>query len=65
MLRREESEIHKDRLLLKDGTEIVLDAGASLGALQLTCESREEMMATWGKAAGGLGGGGGSPELGN
>lgn len=41
--------MNKDRLLLKDGTEIVLDVGASLGALQITSESREEMMAIWGK----------------
>ena len=41
--------MNKDRLLLKDGTEIVLDAGASLGALQVTLASREDMLAVWGK----------------
>lgn len=39
----------KDTLILKDGTIIELEAGASLGALQVVSANREAMVATWAK----------------
>lgn len=40
--------MNKDKLILKNGTEITLEAGASLGALQVASTNREAMLATWG-----------------
>lgn len=37
----------KDRLILKNGTIIELEAGASLGALQVAAADRAAMVATW------------------
>ena len=39
--------MNKDKLILKDGTEITLEAGASLGALQVVSADRAAMLATW------------------
>lgn len=39
--------MNKDKLILKDNTEIGLEAGASLGALQVASVDRAGMMATW------------------
>ena len=39
--------MNKDTLILKDGTEITLEAGASLGALQVLSADRAAMMVTW------------------
>lgn len=39
--------MNKDKLILKDGTEIELEAGASLGALQVASADRAAMLATW------------------
>lgn len=39
----------KDTLILKDGTVIELEAGASLEALQVTASGREAMAAVWSK----------------
>lgn len=39
--------MNKDKLILKDGTEIALEAGASLGALQVASVDRAAMLATW------------------
>ncbi|WP_195613160.1 hypothetical protein [[Clostridium] symbiosum] len=38
----------KDKLVLSNGNEIELEAGASLGALQVVSTNREAMLATWG-----------------
>lgn len=37
----------KDKLILKDGTIIELEAGASLAALQVQATDRSAMAATW------------------
>lgn len=37
----------KDTLILKDGTTIELETGASLGALQVKATDRETMLQTW------------------
>lgn len=37
----------KDKMILKSGIEIELEAGASLGALQVASVDRAGMMATW------------------
>lgn len=37
----------KDKLILNNGTSIELEAGASLDALQVASESREEMLSQW------------------
>ncbi len=37
----------KDTMILKDGTVIELESGASLGALQVAAPDRAAMMATW------------------
>lgn len=37
----------KDKLILKDKTEIELEAGASLGTLQVASADRATMLATW------------------
>lgn len=39
----------KDKLILKDGTTIELEAGASLGAVRVTAESRQAMTEQWAK----------------
>lgn len=39
----------KDKLILKDGNEIELEAGASLGAIQVLSTNKEAMVATWDK----------------
>lgn len=39
--------MNKDKLILKNGAEIELEAGASLGALQVLSADRAEMLATW------------------
>lgn len=39
----------KDTMILKDGTIIELETGASLGALQVAATDRTAMAATWGK----------------
>lgn len=39
----------KDTLVLKNGNEIELEAGASLGALQVAAADRTAMLATWEK----------------
>ena len=39
--------MNKDKLILKDNTEIELEAGASLGALQVASTNREAMLTTW------------------
>ena len=37
----------KDTLILKDGTTIELETGASLGSLQVKAADRETMLQTW------------------
>ena len=37
----------KDKMILKDGTEIELEAGASLSALQVAAADRAEMLDMW------------------
>lgn len=39
--------MNKDKLILKNGAEIELEAGASLGALQVLSADRTAMLATW------------------
>ena len=39
--------MNKDKLILKNGAEIELEAGASLGALQVVSADRAAMLATW------------------
>lgn len=39
--------MNKDKLIFKNGTETGLEAGASLGNLQVISDSREGMLATW------------------
>ena len=39
--------MNKDKLFLKNGAEIELEAGASLGALQVLSADRTAMLATW------------------
>lgn len=39
--------MNKDKMILKDYTEIELEAGASLGALQVASADRAEMLAKW------------------
>ena len=39
--------MNKDKLILKNGIEKELEAGASLGALQMLSADRAEMLATW------------------
>ena len=39
--------MNKDKLFLKNGAEIELEAGASLGALQVLSADRAAMLATW------------------
>ena len=44
-----ERNIMKDTLILKDGTVIELEAGASLGALQVLSSDKASMVSTWDK----------------
>ena len=37
----------KEKLILKNGAEVELEAGASLGALQVLSADRAEMLTTW------------------
>ncbi|WP_347138864.1 hypothetical protein [[Clostridium] symbiosum] len=39
--------MNKDKLILKNGHEIELEAGASLGALQVLSADRAAILATW------------------
>lgn len=39
--------MNKDKLILKNGAEIELEAGASLGALRVVSADRTAMLATW------------------
>lgn len=39
--------MNKDKLILKNGHEIELEAGAYMGALQVLSADRAEMLATW------------------
>lgn len=39
--------MNKDKLILKNGAEIELEAGARLGALQVVSADRAAMLATW------------------
>ena len=39
--------MNKDKLFLKNGAEIELETGASLGALQVVSADRAAMLATW------------------
>ena len=39
--------MNKDKMILKDGTEKELEAGGSLGALQVLSADRAAMLATW------------------
>lgn len=39
----------KDKLILKDGTIIELEAGASLGSMQVAAADKAAMVATWDK----------------
>ena len=39
--------MNKDKLILKNGIEKELEAGGSLGALQMISANRAEMLATW------------------
>lgn len=41
--------MNKDILVLKDGTEIELEAGASLSAVQVAAPGRAAMLETWEK----------------
>lgn len=41
--------MNKDMLVLKDGTEIELEAGASLGRMQVAAVGRAAMLETWNK----------------
>ena len=38
----------KEKLILHDGSEVEMEAGASLGALQVFSQNRLEMIRTWG-----------------
>lgn len=44
-----ERNVMKDTLILKDGTVIELEAGASLGALQVLSVDKASMVSTWDK----------------
>jgi hypothetical protein len=37
----------KDKLIFKNGTEIELEAGASLSAMEVLSETKEAMISTW------------------
>lgn len=39
--------MNKDKMILKNGTEIELEASASLGALQVLSADRAAMLSTW------------------
>lgn len=39
----------KDTMILKDGTAVELEAGASLGAIQVAALNKAEMLKTWEK----------------
>ena len=39
--------MNKDKLILKNGAEIELEAGAYIGALQVLSADRAAMLATW------------------
>ena len=39
----------KDKLILKDGSEIALETGANLGSLTVMSADKAEMLDTWGK----------------
>lgn len=39
--------MNKDKLILKNGAEVELEAGASLGALQVLSADRVAMLSTW------------------
>lgn len=39
----------KDKMILKDGTAIELEAGASLGAMQVLSADQDTMVSTWKK----------------
>lgn len=39
----------KDKIILNDGTEIALEAGGNLSAIQVTADTRETMLSTWKK----------------
>ena len=41
--------MNKDKMILKDGTVIELEAGASMGALQVKSADRVAMVGTWDK----------------
>lgn len=43
--------MNKDTMILKDGTEIELESGASLGALGVLSADTSAMVATWDKLA--------------
>lgn len=42
----------KDTMILKDGTAVELEAGASLGAIQVAALNKAEMLKTWEKLTG-------------
>lgn len=42
----------KDTLVLKDGTAVKLETGASLGSLQVLSENKEDMVNVWDKLTG-------------
>ena len=39
--------MNKDKLILKDGSTIELEAGASLTALQVICQSADDVILLW------------------
>lgn len=39
----------KDKIVLKDGTEIELESGASLGLIQVVSKNKNEMISIWEK----------------
>lgn len=41
--------MNKDKMILKDKTEIELEAGASLGAIQIIFSSKSDMVSIWDK----------------
>lgn len=41
--------MNKDKMILKDKTEIELEAGASLGAIQILSPSKSDMVSVWDK----------------
>lgn len=41
--------MNETKIILKDGTEIQLESGSFMGAIEVRSESREAMLSTWSK----------------